>query len=185
MNLVSRRHRLAVLAVSFGTALGWGLQTSAAPGDGAKAPRIYFGNPITPESAATWTMLQKKTAFRFEQPVSFEDLLKAIIAMSSDKDGKTLKVFVDPVGLQEASRSMDSKVVMNVANVRIGTGLQAALDQLDLAYSVNPQGFVTITSAASIGADDESNTPLLDRLDTLEKGMAELRAAIRAQRPNK
>ncbi len=80
-----------------------------------------------------------------------------------------IPIYVDPIGLQEAEKSMTSPVRRppSAEKLTLGKQLKIALDSLDLAYVVR-DGFLMITSKASI--DDETGDggdPYLQYRDVL------------------
>jgi hypothetical protein len=66
--------------------------------------------------------------------------------------------FVDPIGMQEAERSMNSPVTVSSQSVPIKEALDEALSQLKLDYVVR-DGFLWITSKESIDKPLEGIRP--------------------------
>jgi hypothetical protein len=60
-----------------------------------------------------------------------------------------IPIFVDPIGLQESGRTMNSPVTVSLKGVPIRKALEVALGQLKLCYCVK-DGFLLITSKESI-----------------------------------
>jgi hypothetical protein len=171
----------------------------------AEAPaRIYFSEPISAEAAATWRKLQMKVAMPFANETPLEDVLKYIqAATSEDGPGKGeadknaakgepkfgLQIYVDPVGLQEAEKTMTSPITMNLDGVPLSTTLGLVLKQLGLTYSVQKDGILVIDSedSARRGIAD-ATTLMLDQLAALRKEVGELKLELvglrtRADRP--
>ncbi len=59
-----------------------------------------------------------------------------------------IPIYVDPIGLQEAERSLNSTVQIDLEGVPLKTTLRLMLKQLGLAYTVK-DGFLMITSEDS------------------------------------
>ena len=59
-----------------------------------------------------------------------------------------IPIYVDPLGLQEAERSLNSTVTMDLEGVPLKTTLKLMLKQLGLAYTVK-DGFLMVTSEDS------------------------------------
>ena len=75
-------------------------------------------------------------------------MLKSIQAATRAADGKSLPIYVDPIGLQETEKSMTSTVRIDVEGVPLKTSLRLCLKQLDLVYSIR-DGLLLITSEES------------------------------------
>jgi hypothetical protein len=155
-----------------------GMAGGAASGvEDDSVPRIYYKAPFTTEEAATWARLQKKAPMNFAQETPFEDFLKYLHAAAANKDDADgLMIYVNPVGLQEAEKTMASPITLNLANVRLEKALRLVLDQLDLAFRVDADGLLMIDFKSSKNADrDDVNAMILDKLDAIEKQIARLR----------
>ena len=86
----------------------------------------------------------------FAQETPLEDVIKYLkVATSRGPDGPGLPIYVDPVGLQEAEKTMQSPVVMELENVPIRTALRLMLRQLDLDYAVE-DGILIISTAGEL-----------------------------------
>jgi hypothetical protein len=89
---------------------------------------------------------------RDETPL--EDVLESIQKALRDANGKGIPTYVDPIGLQEADKTMTSTVRgIELDGIPLRTSLRLCLAQLDLAYRVQ-DGLLLITS-------EESNDPSL------------------------
>ena len=98
---------------------------------------------------------------RFLGETPLEDVVKYVQAVTTGRDGKTIPIYVDPIGLQEADKNMNSTVVMDLEGVALKTSLRLCLAQLDLTYSIR-DGLLLITSEESAVHTDLSG-PVLDR----------------------
>ena len=111
--------------------------------------------PALTDDAAGATVLkqlEQPVPMHFYEETPLEDVLKHIIAGTRTADGKGLRIYVDPIGLQEAEKSMTSTVRnMDLEGIPLRTTLSLILAQLDLVYIVR-DGVVLVTSAES--ADD-------------------------------
>lgn len=149
------------------------------------APRVYFKAPVSAEAASVWTALQKKVAVPFAAETSLEDFLKFIKTSTSDKENSEgVTLYVDPVGLNEAEKTMSSPITLNLGAVRLETALQLALSQLDLTFWVHPDGIVYITTKTSQDwTANDPNALILDRLEALQKQVAKLQSALDRDAP--
>ena len=152
----------------------------AAEDDGPPVPRVYFKAPITAEAAAVWIKLQKKAPLKFENETPFDEFLKKFKEAVDGKDDATgVMIYVDPIGLQEAEKTMSSVITINLANVRLETGLRLAVKQLGLTFRVDPDGLLMITSRDSKDSEhDDAESIILDKLESLQKQVAELRTHL-------
>jgi hypothetical protein len=90
--------------------------------------------------------LGKLIDMSFKNETPLEDVIKYVRSSTKGPafpDG--LPIYVDPLGLQEAERSMNSTVTMDVSQVPLKTSLRLLLKQLGLTYQVK-DGLLTITS---------------------------------------
>ena len=86
---------------------------------------------------------------RFTDDTPLEDVLKYLAIATRGIDGKGIPIYVDPIGLQEAERSMTSTARnLEFDGVPLKTSLRLCLDQLDLTYRIR-DGLLLITSKES------------------------------------
>jgi hypothetical protein len=140
--------------------------------------RVYVQRPITAKAAAVWAALGEPLAKPFpnETPLGgFLQFVKHSTEGEAYKDG--IPIYVDPAGLMEAEKTLDSPVSLDVAGIPLSKALTLALRQLDLAYSVDEDGLLTITYAAGLGVEDPS-LMILDELARLRQEVAALRSAV-------
>jgi hypothetical protein len=121
-------------------------------------------------NARIWTALEQPVPMRFPE-ISLEDLLKYVQDATVGPDGKRIALYVDPIGLQEAEKSMSSMLEIDLVGVPLGTSLRLCLDQIGLQYAVK-DGFLFITSAVSVLPPD------LNPLDEVMLCLLALLAAV-------
>ena len=79
--------------------------------------------------------LSKRVPMRFPDETTLEEILKYIQEATRGPDGRVIPIYVDPIGLQEAEKSMTSTVKgIDLEGVRLETSLRLCLKQLELAY---------------------------------------------------
>ena len=66
-------------------------------------------------------------------------------ATTSPKFPNGLPIYVEPVGLQEAEKTMASPVTFNQEGVKLKTSLRLILDQIDMGYYLK-EGMLIITA---------------------------------------
>ncbi len=94
--------------------------------------------------------LERPIPMRFPEPTPLEDVLKYVKKATANPEQPDIPIYVDPLGLQEAERSLQSPVSIDIEGVPLRASLDLCLDQLGLHYFVR-DGCVRITSL-----DDES-----------------------------
>ena len=93
--------------------------------------------------------LKQHVPMHFVDETPLEDFLKSIKKATAGADGKGIPIYVDPIGLSEADKTMTSTVRnIEVDGVPLRTSLRLCLAQLDLEYGVK-DGFLFITSEES------------------------------------
>jgi hypothetical protein len=84
----------------------------------------------------------------FANETPLDDVLKYIKQATQTPTFNGIPIYVDPIGLQEAERSMNSTVQIDLEGVPLKTTLRLLLKQLGLVYTVK-DGFLMITSEDS------------------------------------
>jgi len=103
----------------------------------------------TAANARIHEALKQHVPMHVREEIPLEDVLESIQKAMRDADGKGIPIYVDPIGLQEADKTMTSTVRnINVDGVPLRTSLRLCLAQLDLAYRVQ-DGLLLITSEES------------------------------------
>jgi len=172
---------LAVSAVQFG---GFGGERPDAEGDTYKRPTVAYVNaPVSVRLAKTWEKLQAIVPMNYENETPLEDVLKAIREATKGPDNKRLQIYVDPIGLQEAEKTMTSTVTLALDDAPLTTSLPLLLKQLGLKYFVSPEGLVVITSGASAPDDvvSDPSAQILNELAALRREVADLRRELPAR----
>jgi hypothetical protein len=107
--------------------------------------------PVADELGTTKAVMGKlnePVSMSFANATSLTDVLTFIKqAKTASKDG--IAIFVDPMGLQEAKRSLTSTVSIDLDGVPLKTTLKLILKQLGLAYTVR-DGRVMVSSTEGI-----------------------------------
>ena len=107
-------------------------------------PRIISDG--SPESAAVMAKLDATIPMRFPNETPLEDVRKYIIDATRGPRGAGIPIYVDPIGLQEAEKTMTSPMTIDLGGVPLRTTLQLMLNQLGMTYYVE-KGVLKITSA--------------------------------------
>jgi hypothetical protein len=92
--------------------------------------------------------LEEPLAMNFPQEQPLEDVLKYIKQATQGAGYGGIPIYVDPIGLQEAEKTMTSPVSIDLEGVPLRRTLQLLLTQLGLCYYVD-DGLLVITSQSS------------------------------------
>jgi len=116
-------------------------------------PEVVSGFPaktaaMAYENARIRRILDQTAPMRFREAAALEDFLKYISAKAKATDGRVLPIYVDPIGLQDADKTMQDTIQIDLESCSLGTALRIALRQLSLTSDVR-DGMVYITSYAS------------------------------------
>ena len=89
-------------------------------------------------------MLEEPLSMSFANETPLEDVLKYIKSATQGPNDTGIQIYVDPVGLNAAEKTMTSPVTLDVDGVPLKTTLRLMLNQLGLTYSVR-DGLLMIT----------------------------------------
>ena len=117
-------------------------------------PRSAEGFFMSSASAARmndWILsaLERTVPMHFPEDTPIEDVIAHVKQATKSADGRVLPIYFDPIGLQEAERSMTSVVHLDLEGVPLKTTLLLCLKQLGLCYCVR-DGVLVITSEESV-----------------------------------
>jgi hypothetical protein len=84
--------------------------------------------------------------FGTETPL--RNVFQHIRESARDPQGKMIPIYVDPIGLQEAEKTLDSPILIQLEDVPVRTTLRLILRQLNLIYKVE-DGMLKITAEQS------------------------------------
>jgi hypothetical protein len=98
-----------------------------------------------PKSRQILEKLEEPISMSFANETPLDDVLKYIKQATTTKTFAGIPIYVDPKGLQEAERSLNSTIQIDVEGAPLRRTLQLMLAQLDLAYFVE-DGILVITS---------------------------------------
>jgi RNA polymerase sigma factor (sigma-70 family) len=137
------------------------------------------------ESRAILEKLEKPISMSFANETPLEDVLKYIKSATQSRNDTGIPIYVDPVGLNEAEKTMTSPVQLDLEGVPLKTTLRLLLKQLGLTYWVK-DGLLMITSESS--EDSPTASPILTLAERAVLGelslqeMEELNELFRARK---
>ena len=130
---------------------GGTLQISAPPDrgdklvDAGKLPRVALGDDSI-ETRRVVEQLGRLISIPFARDTSLGDLVKYLASATEGKEvPEGIPIFLDPAGLQEAEKSVNSTVRMKLDHVPLKHSLHFMLRQLGLGYYVR-KGVLIITA---------------------------------------
>ncbi|HEU5117255.1 MAG TPA: hypothetical protein VFT74_11370, partial [Isosphaeraceae bacterium] len=101
------------------------------------------------KTQAIYAKLDQPISMPFANETPLEDVIKYVkSATVSQELPEGIPIYVDPAGIQEADKTMQSPITLNLEGVSLKDSLKLLLKQLDLAYTVK-DGLMTITYIAS------------------------------------
>ena len=111
----------------------------------APAWKYYRLDPLTRQALRQLRTPMTLTITR-AQPVLLEDFFKQIQIVSQNQNNKALPIYTDPMGLQEADKSLAVAIEATTSRMPIQDRLKRALPPLGLDFFVK-DGLITVTSA--------------------------------------
>lgn len=144
------------------------------------AARVYVSAPVTAEAARTWSKLQQKVSMPFANETPLEDVLKYIETATQDegKPNSGIPIYVDPIGLQEAEKSLQTPITLNLEGMPLSTTLTLMLRQLGLEYTVQKDGLLVIGNEHDADSLGDPSALILERLDRLQAEVTALRKEV-------
>ena len=102
-----------------------------------------------PKTKSILAKLDEPISMSFANETPLEDVLKYIKSATQGPNDSGVPIYVDPVGLNEAEKTLTSPVTLDLEGVPLKTTpLRLLLKQLGLTYTVK-DGLLTITSESS------------------------------------
>lgn len=126
------------------------------------------------KSQAILAKLEEPVAMSFPNETPLDDVLKYIKQATTGPKSSGIPIYVDPIGLQEAEKTLNSTVQLDLEGIPLRRTLQLALRPLGLGYYVE-DGILVITSQESgdQGGLDPTQigpSPFLKQQNRLERG---------------
>jgi len=109
----------------------------------------FFSSNVEAANARILKALEQPISISFRHETPLEDVLKYVQQATQTPDGKTIAIYVDPIGLQEAEKSMTSTVTVDLRDVPLGSILNASLKQLGMGFGIR-DGYLVVTSIESV-----------------------------------
>jgi hypothetical protein len=116
------------------------------------------------ETLAIRAKLREPIALDFTR-TRLSDALKFVKSATVGPNDSGIPIYVDPIGLQEAEKTMNSRVSIKAKGIPLKTSLKYLLKPLGLTYRVK-EGLLTITSESSEGGDPETTKSIEAKLQT-------------------
>jgi hypothetical protein len=123
---------------------------------GAPSPQTP---PVSPRTQAILSALDQPVSMAFGKATPIDDVLKYIKQATTTPTFSGLPFYVDPLGLQEAKRTLNSTVTISAENSPLRVTLPQVLAQLGLAYIVKDD-FLMISSPKEINRERKETVVL-------------------------
>lgn len=137
---------------------------------------VHVATPLTSRMAKTWVKLQKEVTFSFPNEVPFEEFLKNVRELTrGQEDKKGISIYIDPIGLQNAEKTINVPVTLDLEDVPIATGFEMVLKQLGLMFYVQKDGVVVITNEDSEAVLSDPMVKVLEELETIRNQVGEIK----------
>jgi RNA polymerase sigma factor (sigma-70 family) len=105
-----------------------------------------------PKTQAIFKKLEEPIAMPFPDDTPLDDVLKYIRGGTASPNFVGIPIYVDPKGLEETNKTMQSTVTLNLEGIPLRTSLRLILKQLGLAYCVR-DGVLIISSVEGISGE--------------------------------
>jgi hypothetical protein len=127
-----------------------------------------------PKTRQILEKLEEPISMSFANETPLDDVLKYIKQATTSPEFRGIPIYVDPVGLQEAERSINSTIQIDLEGVPLRRTLQLILAQLDLVYFVE-DGILVITAAesekpSSLPPSMARPSPIFEKVVRAERG---------------
>jgi RNA polymerase sigma factor (sigma-70 family) len=151
-------------------------RTDSSTQESTTGPGHQEGRGSDAKSQQILAKLEEPIAMSFKEETPLADVLKYVKKATTSSTYVGIPIYVDPLGLQEAEKSMSSTVKgMNLEGVPLRRTLQLLLKQLDLVYFVE-DGILCITCMNSegrfgaLGPAMSEPSPILQKAEKAERG---------------
>jgi hypothetical protein len=131
---VCRVTAVGVLLLLLGS-VAWADEVSAITQAEPKTKRADAA-AISPRTKVILAKLDALIAMEFSNETPLEDVLKSIKQATKGPNDSGIPIYIDPLGLQKAERSVNSPITINVKGLSIKDILMQIRAQLGLAYTV-------------------------------------------------
>lgn len=110
----------------------------------AKPPQAA---PMTEAAAVVFGRLARRVDVPFAAPTPLSEVLAFFRKeLCGAKNEPPVAVYLDPIALQEAAKTAESPVTLELPGVTLARGLELALGQLGLRHDVMPDGLIWIST---------------------------------------
>jgi RNA polymerase sigma factor (sigma-70 family) len=139
------------------------------------------GHGKDPRSQVILTKLDDSIAVNFPNETTLDEFLKHIKeATKSTEMPRGIPIYVDPIGLQEAEKSINSTITIDLDGVPLKRTLQLVLKQIGLGYFVE-DGMIYITSEDSLHETSHFRPAVPEESPLMEEGERALRGDLTVQ----
>ena len=147
-------------SVILGSGKSQALKVRSIPGNPPEPrPNSHVTLEVSPRTRAILDALEKPVPMSFGDDTPLEDVLKYVKEATRGSIKSGIPIYVDPIGLQEAEKSMTSTVRIDLKSSPLKDTLRLLLDQLDLAYVVKDDVLMIISQVGTAKASKRAHQP--------------------------
>jgi len=144
----------------------------------SKEGRYIPGSQSDPGSQSILKALEKTSSFSFPNETPLEEILKYFKKKTITPEFPNgIPIYVDPIGLQEAEKTLITPVTLDVERIPLKTAIWLIVEQLGMIYEVDG-GVLRITSTSSERAPLTPILALADRASRGELSIEEMKDVI-------
>jgi hypothetical protein len=147
--------------------------------------KTYLKLRINEHNADVWAALQKRVAIPFAQETPLGEFLQYIkTATATPERPEGLSIYVDPIGLEETEKTIESPISFDQKDVPLSKSLELVLGQLGLAYWVEENGLLVISADSSRDTKRpvDGDLEMLEQIKHLRDEVAAMRLEMAAAR---
>jgi len=111
-------------------------------------------DPIIAANARAQKFLDRTIPMPFPEETALEQILNHIRTETREPNGRMIPIYVDPVGLQEAEKTLKSPAKLDLDGVPLRTTLRLVMQQLGMNYKVT-SGLILISDIATCAPDED------------------------------
>jgi hypothetical protein len=151
----------------------------------AEVQKIYLKPRLNEHNAGIWAVLQRRVPIPFGEETPLGDFIQYIkTATRSSERPAGLSIYVDPIGLEETEKTIDSPILFEMKGLPLAQSLELVLGQLGLAYWVEENGLIVISAGLARESKNAADADLeiLEQIQHLRDEVAAMRLEMAAAR---
>lgn len=146
--------------------------------------KTYLKLRVNEHNADVWAALQHRVVMPFAEETPLGEFLQYIkTATKTPERPEGLSIYVDPIGLEETEKTIDSPITLDVKDVPLSQSLELGLSELGLGYRVEENGLIVVSALLSRERNPvDADLEMLEQIQHLRDEVAALRLELAATR---